>query len=263
VTEDQARQPHTAPEKLAHPPIVEAVVDLDCDMPAGFTVEALESQARAAFRDGYPKGRPVFLHQLSFAKLGTEPPTHSERRTMQALQLMTDDEKQIVQIRTGGFSFNRLSPYSSLDNYLPEIERAWRAFVTLAAPLQVRVARLRYINRILLPTVDGDVDLDDYLANGPRLPDEQALTFTGFLNRHEAVARETGNRVNIILTTQPLDGDRLPVILDIQAFREEEIEPDDWASILSVIQSLRALKNRVFFNSLTKRCVELFHDSGG
>ena len=72
----------------------------------------------------------------------------SVRRGIQALQFLHADEKQLVQVRAQGFSFNRLAPYTSLDDYLPEIERTWHLFVGLASPVQIRVVQLRYINRI-------------------------------------------------------------------------------------------------------------------
>lgn len=67
------------------------------------------------------------------------------------LQFLKNDEKQLVQIRPQGYSFNRLAPYGGFDEYLPEIERAWRLFVDIVMPLQVKLIRLRYINRFLLP----------------------------------------------------------------------------------------------------------------
>jgi uncharacterized protein (TIGR04255 family) len=163
-----------------------------------------------------------------------------------------------VQVRVQGYSFNRLAPYTSLDDYLPEIERTWRLFIAVASPLEVRRVRLRYINRILLPTADEQVDLDRYFRTGPRLPDEESLILLGFLDRHLVVERETDNQVNIILTAQAMENGLLPVILDIEASRAETSEPADWASLLLRIQSLRELKNRVFRNTLTDQCLELF-----
>ena len=72
-----------------------------------------------------------------------------------------------MQVRAQGFSFNRLAPYSGLDDYLPEIERTWSLYVDLASPVQIRAIRLRYINRILLPLAANTVDLDEYLKIGP------------------------------------------------------------------------------------------------
>ncbi len=101
-----------------------------------------------------------------------------------------------MQVRAQGFSFNRLAPYSSLDDYLPEIERTWRLYVDLVSPTQIRFIRLRYINRILLPMAEKKVDLDEFLTIGPRQPDEHA-----FLSQQASVEKDTGHQVNLVLTS--------------------------------------------------------------
>lgn len=244
--------------KLANPPIIEAVLDIDCDMPPSLDLGSLEEPARAAFGDRYPKSRAQLLSEARIEAPSDAPPRLAARRGLQALQFLQEDERQLVQVRASGFSFNRLAPYSSLDQYLPEIERTWRLFVDRVSPLQVRQIRLRYINRILLRMKGGSVTLGDYLAVGPRLPDEERLKFLEFLHRHVVVEAGTGNRVNTILASQPLEGSHLPVILDIEAVTDASIEPRDWPAILTRIGSLRSLKNLVFQRTLTKRCHRLF-----
>lgn len=243
---------------LSSPPIVEAVVDIDCDMPPGQDLAALEAAARDAFRQHYPKFRTVIRHEGQIELPEDSLPELSARRGIQALQFLQDDEKQLVQVRARGFSLNRLAPYSTLDDYLPEIERTWRLFLSLGSPIQIRVVRLRYINRIELPMTEGRVELGDYLKVSPQLPDDTGLTSAGFFNQHAAVEAGTGNTVNIILATQPPQNDMLPIIFDITAEATGTAEPQPWAWILSRIESLRSLKNRIFWNTLTDRCLNLF-----
>src|SRR4030067_1850188 len=172
------------PLKLNVAPIVEAVLDIDCDMPLTLDLAAWETSVRDAFRGSYPTFRIQQLQEHQFEVQAEGTPKMTTRQGIQAFQLLQEDEKQLVQIRQQGFLFNRRAPYSSLDDYLPAIEHAWRMFVELVAPVQIRVVRLRYINRILLPTTDGDLELDEYLKLGPRLPNEAKLALVGFLNQH-------------------------------------------------------------------------------
>jgi uncharacterized protein (TIGR04255 family) len=244
--------------QLKSSPIVEAVLDIDCDLPPSSDVQALEVAAQERLRDAYPIPRKRFVQEMQFEAKDGEAPRMSARHGLQALQFLARDEKQLMQLRPQGYSFNRLAPYTSLDDYLPEIERIWNLFVELTAPVQVRLIRLRFINRILLPRDNGIVDLDQYLKLGPRLPDEANLSFSGFFNQHSAIELATGNAVNITMATQPLEGDKLPVILDIEASHVANIEPTDWAQIATRIQSLRRLKNLVFKNTLTGPCLNLF-----
>lgn len=244
--------------KLSHAPIVEAVLDVDCDMPPAFDLAALEGKLQDAFREEYPKFRTQYLEEYRIERKGDQPSKHSAKRAIQAFQFLQNDEKQLVQVRTQGFSFNRLAPYSTLDEYLPEIERAWGLFATIISPVQIRIVRLRYINRILLPFANERVELERYLKVSPRLPEEDRLQFAGFLNQHAAVEVGTGHQVNIVLTSQPRENDNLPVILDICVASEGTATPEDWVWILAKVQSLRALKNRVFRNTLTDQCLTLF-----
>ncbi len=177
---------------------------------------------------------------------------------MSGLQFLAEDEKQLVQVRQEGYSFNRLAPYRSLDDYLPEIERSWTVFRELMRPVRIRAIGLRFINRILLPTIGGQVELNDYLRAGPRLADEATLELTGFVNQYSAFDLETENRVNIALVMESLVGDKLPIIFDIEAVDIRARLAEDWDGVREAILSLRRLKNRMFERTLTESCLNLF-----
>lgn len=247
--------------KLKNAPIVEAVVDIECDMPLAPGIQALESAARDAFRSQYPKFTQIFVQEHLIAPNPDAPqmPQVSVMdRGIHGLRFLHDDGKQLVQLRISGFSFNRLAPYSSLDDYIPEIKRTWALFIGVASPLHVRLIRLRYINRILLPVSEIGPSLADYLEICPHLPDEEQLAFVGFFNQHAAVEKKTGHNINIILATQAPENSKLPIILDITVEAIVSLEPGNWLDIQSSIQSLRRLKNDVFRNTLTPTCMNLF-----
>jgi uncharacterized protein (TIGR04255 family) len=245
--------------KLLKAPIIEAVLDIDCDLPPAFDLAGLETLSRDRFRDSYPKLRKQFMQEHKIDNKPDVPSQISVRHEIRAFQFLLKDEKQLVQVRTQGFSFNRLAPYTSLDDYLHEIERTWKLYVSMVAPVQIRTIRLRYINRILLPMHGGTLDIDDYLRIGPRLPDEERLQFIGFFNQNAAVELDTGNQVSIVLTTQPQQEDKmLPLIFDITVESKKTGEVENWSWISGQIQALRVLKNRVFKNTLTEKCLNLF-----
>ena len=243
---------------LSNPPIVEAVLDVECDLPPGRILADLEGSAREIFRDHYPKFRTQVLQEHHIEATPGVAPVVSSRHAVQALQFLTDDEKQLVQIRGQGYSFNRLAPYSSLDDYLPEIQRSWGLFVGIVKPVQIRLIRLRYINRIMLPMKGGIVQLDEYFKVAPHLPEEDRFTFIGFLNQHSAVETATGNQVNIVLTAQPPVDEKIPVIFDNTVVAPRPGEPEDWPWILATINELRDLKNLIFREALTESCLDLF-----
>lgn len=244
--------------KLPNPPIVEAVLDIECDLPPGQEIAATEESGRTVFGDRYPTFRTQLLQEHQIEMKSGEPLAISVKHGVQALQFVQEDEKQLVQIRIQGFSFNRLAPYTSLDDYLPEIERTWSLYVDLVKPVQVRQIRIRYINRILLPMKEEGVDLDHYFTIAPHLPDEDRLVLVGFLNQHVAVESATGNQVNMVLTAQPIENNKLPIIFDNSVVNNDPCEPDHWLGILQKIQALRELKNHIFRKTLTDPCLDLF-----
>jgi uncharacterized protein (TIGR04255 family) len=245
--------------KLRNPPIVEAVLDLDCDLPPGLDLQALEPRLREAFCDVYPEARPCFLdeHQIE-ASLETPSKLSIVRRGLQAWQFVQKGGKQLVQARSQGFSFNRLAPYEGLDGYLPEIERTWRLYCELVSPVQVRVVRLRYINRMPIPLVNGSVQLQDYVTGAPQLPAPAPVVLNSFLTQTSASDPTTGQQMTLLLTNQPPQEGHLPLILDIVVAVPVSLEPSDWRGIQDRIESLRVLKNQMFRHSVTERCLSLF-----
>jgi uncharacterized protein (TIGR04255 family) len=244
---------------LGSAPIIEAVVDIDCDMPPNPDIDALDAAAMGALADRYPISRQRLLseHVISGGETGSLAVT--SRQGLHALQYLAADEKQIIQWRPNGFSFNRLAPYGSLDDYLPEIERNWKVFVDLAKPVICRTARLRYINRLLLPLNDGRVDLEAYLTVTPRLADEGRFVVGGFFSQQSMRDTVTASQVNVVLAAQPQAADdKLPILFDIEVFQTISCEPDDWPTLSGKIQELRVLKNVVFRQSLTDQCLTLF-----
>jgi uncharacterized protein (TIGR04255 family) len=249
------------PFHLNNAPIIEVILDIDCDLPPSFQLQAAEPELRSLLGDAYPKTRHQMVQEHQILPQTDAPPQISLRRGVKAVQFLSVDERQIVQLRAGGFSFNRLAPYTQLNDYLPEIERTWRLFIEKTEPVLIRRVGLRTINKIQLPLSQGTVILEDYIETAPRLPDEKSLTFVGFLNQHRAAEPATGNNVNIVLTTLEAEAEQLPLILDIDAFRHVQLESASWSELLEILMSLRDLKNRVFRNSLTERCLNLFSRS--
>lgn len=247
--------PENAP--IPGAPIIEAVVDIDCDLPPDLEITSLAEAAGEALRDDYPKFRKKLLQEHIFTKKGEDPPEIKVNEGLGALQFISSDDKQLIQFRPNGFSFNRLAPYHSMNDYFAEIERGWQLFLKLANPIVVRKLSIRMINRIPLPIIDDRLELQNFLKIYPKLPETGSpLSLLGFLDQHRALDNETGNHVNIVKTTEnPRDG-KLPLILDIEAFYPCQLDPNDWKPLRDRLDSLRSLKNRIFRNTIiTDQCL--------
>jgi len=242
--------------RLAHSPIVEMVVDIDCDLPADLEIADLEQRARECYSDQYPGFRRI-LRPLP--RSGDSREQLNIREATYAFQFL-EEGPQLVQLRRDGFSFNRFPPYADLDEYLPEIKRTWSVFVDLVSPVTIRRIGLRYINRIFLPFGEDIVNLDEYLRLGPGLPHETALKFTSVLNEYSAIEDVTDHEVKVrmVIDEQERTDQPLPVILDIAGSHRRSADPQVWENIEATILALRGLANAIFRSSLTKQCLNLF-----
>lgn len=250
---------HDAPRKLAQPPIVEAILDIDCDLPPNLDIVALRDPAKSAFAADYPTVHVSVAHEHRFEILANDETRHDSRRGIDGYGFMSADRKTMVQIRRGGFSFNSLAPYPGMDALLPGIKRCWDRYRELAAPVCVRAIKVRNINRIDLPASGGRVNLSDYLRHPPETPDDDALDFLEFMHHHRIIDRETQGQAVVVLASRPAEGAILPVILDITAGDSEVSDVAlEWDSILPKILELRKLKDRIFEKMITDTCRKLF-----
>lgn len=248
------------PFPLENAPIIEAVLDIDCDLPPNLNREQVKEAAKSALLADYPRMQEqhVQQHVVEFDAGVPKPPTITHG--IAALQFFAEDRLQLVQLRPNGYSFNRLAPYTTLDDYLTEIERTWQIFVDAVRPEQVRKVGLRMINRLPLPLKDGRLDFADWLQQPPRPPEpvDGDIGILSFLDQQLAVDRTTGHQFNVIKTSQAPENGCLPVILDIDTFHVASEAIPGWPELRERIESLRSLKNRLFRASLTPQCLRLF-----
>src|SRR5207244_4117877 len=112
---------------------------------------------------------------------------------------------------------------------------------------------LRYINRIPMPL--GPFEIETYLRTAPNIPPELPQNVSSFLSRVTIRDAATGVAAHI---SQALELDaqtqRPSVILDIDTFKEGDFPSED-SGIQDTFETLHALKNNVFFNSLTEECL--------
>jgi uncharacterized protein (TIGR04255 family) len=239
-------------------PIVEAVVDIDCDIPQGFNLSNPQPFLEV-WGGQYPLVQAVHGQQIRLEAGMKGQVSHEFAVGILAQQFRTAEGNPVLQARQAGFSFNRLKPYSNLDDYLGEIRRCWECYRQVVKPLVIRSVRLKYINRLMLPMEGSRLELEDYFKVCPSLPQGADLDFLGFFHQHTALERSTGHTAEIVLMAQPPESGYLPVIFDITVTAAETTEPENWAWILEKIQRLRTLKQSIFENTLTEKCLKPYH----
>jgi uncharacterized protein (TIGR04255 family) len=215
----------------------------------------LETCAKS-FEAEYPKRLPLYHGQFGFSFNESSVTTLPPNRALIGYRLDSRDRRDVVQIRVDGFTFSRLPKYETFDRMREEAQRLWAAYTTCMRPEAITRVAVRYINVMELPV--GGFPLSEFLTAPPSLPTSLPQAFSSFLERVVFQDPSTGASVILTQAFEGAAGDgRYPVTLDIDAFRDREFDPND-PGIWTFLEALRALKNRVFFESITERTAELY-----
>ena len=161
----------------------------------------------------------------------------------------------VAQFRIDGFTFSKLEPYTTWDEVFGEAYRLWQFYVQKAKPQEISRIAVRYINRLRVP---GPADLREYLEAPPVLPPPIPQNLRAFLSRvHVEDSGRGASAVLVQALEESIDPATLPLLLDIDAFREVTLEPND-AALTGIFQHLRGLKNDIFFASITENTVRMY-----
>ncbi|MDX2066123.1 MAG: TIGR04255 family protein [Fimbriimonadaceae bacterium] len=242
------------PLHLAKAPIVEAVIDLDCDLGPQFDVQSVLTAATDAFGNEYPKMEKQWVHEIQ-VKYNENETVQSGLPTLNALRFWSLDGKQLVQVRRQGFSFNRLTPYTNLDDYIPHVKGLWdtfRSFVPVRSVLQLS---LRYINHIDPGIEPGSLwELSDYFTIARSNAWNDSVKINSFLINYAGRSDLHHAGFQVVLSSSAASG----AILDLAVYQELGIEPENWDAIIEAVKTLRLFKNELFKEAITEKCLQMY-----
>jgi len=244
------------PTALKNAPIKEALIDLRVTLPPGVDLPRLGKLADQVSKE-YPEKqeRRSGGIQIEF-KEGKILDPHIIEGRPDGYLCYSSDKLQLVQFRLDGFTFNRLKPYTSWDGVRGEAFRLWELYRKSVEPTLISRVAVRYINRIEIPL--PVVDLEDYLTGPPSTPPNIPGDVSSFLTR--VVMRESSTGVEAIITQtgdSPTKPGQTALLLDIDVISAAVYDKDGKAA-WEMLNSLRELKNRIFFESITPKALELF-----
>lgn len=240
---------------LNRAPITEAIVDIRARPSEGTTLDLLK-QAVNKTKDDYPIQNERRKWESKLELKADGPNATTADLGVDGFLCQSADQKKVAQFRLDGFTFSHLKPYPGWDAVITEAKRLWTVYRDCAKPVAIERVAVRYINIIQLPLPLAS--LNDYLKS---LPNDLIPTFKFNLNRFIfSVAGELPDQQVGVIATQALEPvQNLPhcnVIFDIDVFKPAETSASDdliWASI----NSLREIKNQIFFEQLTDKTIEL------
>ncbi len=237
-------------------PITEALIDIRVALPDGTTVADL-ARVNIGEEMGYPHRRNRFAVEGQIA-IGEQVGT-AARQTHIGYDFVSDDERQIAQVRSDGFTFSRLAPYDRWETFRAEANRLWKLYRDVANPINVTRVAVRYINRLDLP-VPMD-DFKDYLRTVPEVSPDLPQELNGLLMQLAIPQEDIGALVllNEALIPPP-NADTASILLDISLSRELETSVDE-EELWNLLDQFRERKNKVFEACITERTRDLIGGS--
>ena len=229
-------------------PITEAIIDLKVTLPEGFSVDDLEN-IHAHISDHFPIKEPIHAASLLFQP-GPSIKIDASR-AQHGFLFRSGDGLRIFQATLSGFTFNRLAPYDTWEEFSSDARRLWEVYKDVCKPSSVIRAAVRFINRLDLP--GPTLDFKEYLRTVPEASPDLPQGLSGFFMQLQ-IPQEDLDCMLIIneAFTSPTSPEVVSVILDFDLFREHIWQSDD-EDTWRFIEKLRYRKNLAFEASITDK----------
>lgn len=237
-------------------PITEAIIDIKAILPGEFSVDEL--------KDIYPHVKDKFPTQEPFYR-GTgsiifQPGTDVKVDTLQqqvGFWFRSEDNLRTFQATLDGFTFNRLAPYDSWQEFSSDAKYLWEIYKEICQPTHVIRVAIRYINQINIP-ISASTDLKEYLSTVPEVSSKLPQnTLQSFFMQLQLPQQDLGCTLIINeAIAPPTNPEMVTVILDLDLFRQQVWESND-EKIWSFLEKLRHRKNDVFEAIITDKTREL------
>ena len=156
-----------------HAPIEEAILEVGVTPAAGTGVETLVPLKDELVGD-YPTAGPAGENLFEFE--GGPRPSAAAHACRTGFLLRDRLGRRLVGLRYDRFSFHRLRPYETWEEFRGEARRLWNRFRETAGPSAVTDVGLRYVNRFDLPAGGR---LSEFLTIYPQVPDWAKATAQG------------------------------------------------------------------------------------
>ncbi len=238
-----------------NPPITEALLDIRVNFHE-INLERL-ALVQNEINAQYPikKERHNWQGQLQFNP-GNTPEIMSPINEVDGYLFISKDSKQVVQARKDGFTFNKLKPYLSWEDFSAQAKISWQHYIKMTRPVNVGRVALRYINRIEIPLPLEN--FGEYIHTIPVVAPGIPNSISGFF--FQVVIPHPDIKATAIITeTVEKTNDKgfLPFIFDIDVSINNIFQTDS-QDIWEAFEKLRNFKNQIFLKSITEKTQELF-----
>lgn len=246
------------PRHLNNAPIREALIDLQ--ITPSVSLDALKQIGDRLTSRTHSRGEMWHASVgINLGADGTNATTNAARSPI-GYRYDFKDAPYVLQCRVNGFTFSRLAPYEDWATMKVFAQELWEIYREATKPHAVARIAVRYINNIALPLPIAD--FSEYLRVSPDLPPELPQMLSSFLQRYLIVddtCEDCAAAVTQVLEEQSVVANKVPVILDIDAFRtfRAGLSPSS-NEVWTALDKLHDFKNRIFFNYLTEKAIGMF-----
>jgi uncharacterized protein (TIGR04255 family) len=241
---------------LLKAPITEAVIDIRVELPSSTTLRELADFALGLENRFTDRQERRSIETRVELQQGSPPRIVVPSNRPDGYLFTSHSELLVAQARLNGFTLSRLRPYHDGDTFIQQATELWRRYVLVARPTKVTRLAIRNVNRIEM--APGS-ELQQYVLTGPEIARALPQQMLDFFLRLVIPDAASGAVAVVTQTLGPRTPEdvTIPLIFDIDAFREIQLSPEG-QEIWEALATLRTLKNRIFFRSLTVEALEAF-----
>jgi uncharacterized protein (TIGR04255 family) len=222
---------------LSNPPIVEAVIHWQAraqKLPESETLRSILASRLPEYISCEPIQQVALMAMVSAQDSA---PVVQHQKDWHGFRVTSGDNRHIIQFKRDGVVFSRTHPYEDWDQFAAAARNAWRAFVEIAAPVEIQRLGVRFINHITGATPET---LDQFLREPPTCPSN--LPLKEFVYQSTFAVPEQPYGIRVIKVMQPsMDG--LPessgLFIDCDVYTTRSIACDDPAVDDSLVKDGR------------------------
>lgn len=232
-------------QHYSKPPIQEVILEVKADLPDQSKDVALLRRLEKQIDGRFVASRTI-----------DEKPNDAAEANARIIgqEFRSANPVEIVRAKSDGFSFHKLPPYTSWEEWKPRAAQAFDSYRKLVHPKRLTWASVRYVNRILVPT---PAEMADFFLTYPEIGRGIPQSVAGFYMQ-ATIPHASGTF--IILRQAMIEPDATnaaAIILDIQTLNrltggETPTEID------AIVNKLHEIEIDTFEHCITNRTRELF-----
>lgn len=241
---------------LSKAPIILAILQLKFDTKENIE-KHLSTRIKEQVKDKYPKFEQTKSAEVHVNPNDQKTPLSLKMLTSDGFSFIANDDRTRFTISKNTFTFQVGSPYSNWDDFFSQAWWAWKRCGLEENLNSVFWLSIRYINSFeLLGNDNNVVEPSDYFRSYPTLP-TQNQDFTRFLLQYSLPIEPQFIKVNVGIESRETMNNLFPFMFDIDVICTEKL-PYIENDVKGVFNKLRDYKNKIFFDNLTDKTINLF-----